>query len=74
MFLRGWGEYQPYGLKLTEAPLPGIGHVAWRAWDEPGLERRVAAIEAARVSARRLDRGRSRARPRLPASATPTGT
>jgi catechol 2,3-dioxygenase len=47
VFLRGWGETQPYGLKLTEAPLPGIGHVAWRAWDEAGLERRVGAIEAA---------------------------
>ncbi len=46
VFLRGWGETQPYGLKLTEAPLPGLGHMALRAWDGPGLERRAAAIEA----------------------------
>jgi catechol 2,3-dioxygenase len=47
VFLRGWGEYQPYGLKLTEAPLPGLGHVAIRAWDQPALERRAASIGAA---------------------------
>ena len=46
VFLRGWGETQPYGLKLTEAPLPGLGHVAYRTWDEAGLERRAAAIDA----------------------------
>ena len=46
VFLRGWGEYQPYGLKLTEAPLPGLGHVAIRAWSPEALERRVKAIEA----------------------------
>ena len=32
VFLRGWGEYQPYGMKLTEAPLPGVGHISIRAW------------------------------------------
>jgi len=47
VFLRGWGEYQPYGLKLTEAPLPGIGHIAIRAWSPEALKRRVAAIEGA---------------------------
>ena len=46
VFLRGWGEYQPYGLKLTEAPLPGLGHVALRAWSPAALARRVAAVEA----------------------------
>ena len=46
VFLRGWGEYQPYGLKLTEAPQPGIGHTAIRAWNPDALARRVAAIEA----------------------------
>jgi catechol 2,3-dioxygenase len=40
------GEYQPYGLKLTESPLPGLGHVAYRAASPAALERRVAAIEA----------------------------
>jgi catechol 2,3-dioxygenase len=47
VYLRGWGETQVYGLKLTEAPLPGLGHLALRAWDLDGLTRRVAAIERA---------------------------
>src|ERR1700752_3141130 len=46
VFLRGWGEYQPYGLKLTESELPGLGHTAIRAWSPEALNRRVAAIEA----------------------------
>jgi len=46
VFLRGWGEWQPYGLKLTESPHSGIGHTAIRAWSPEALERRVAAIEA----------------------------
>jgi catechol 2,3-dioxygenase len=46
VFLRGWGDYQRYSLKLTEAPLPGMGHMALRAWSPEALERRVAAIEA----------------------------
>jgi len=46
VFLRGFGDYGRYSLKLTEAPLPGLGHVAIRAWDQASLERRVGAIEA----------------------------
>jgi catechol 2,3-dioxygenase len=46
VYLRGWGEYQPYGLKLTEAKLPGLGHMAIRAWSPEALSRRVKAIEA----------------------------
>ncbi|MFZ0386142.1 MAG: hypothetical protein WAL22_10785 [Solirubrobacteraceae bacterium] len=46
VFLRGWGEYQPYGLKLTESELPGVGHVGIRAWSPEALQRRVAAIQA----------------------------
>jgi len=45
VFLRGWGEYQPYGLKLTESALPGLGHAAIRAWSPAALSRRVSAIE-----------------------------
>jgi catechol 2,3-dioxygenase len=47
VYLRGWGEYQRYGLKLTASDLPGLGHIAIRAWSQAALERRVAAIEAA---------------------------
>ena len=46
VYLRGWGDYQRYGLKLTEAPLPGLGHLAFRSWSPEALERRVTAIEA----------------------------
>src|ERR1700733_11535817 len=46
VYLRGWGEYQPYGLKLTESKLPGLGHAAIRAWSREALARRVAGIEA----------------------------
>jgi catechol 2,3-dioxygenase len=46
VYLRGWGEYQTYSLKLTESGRSGIGHMALRAWSPEALERRVAAIEA----------------------------
>jgi catechol 2,3-dioxygenase len=45
VYLRGWGDYLRYSLKLTEAPHAGLGHVALRAWSPAALERRVAAIE-----------------------------
>jgi len=47
VFLRGYGDYQRYSLKLTEAEEPGLGHLAIRARSPEALERRVAAIEAA---------------------------
>jgi catechol 2,3-dioxygenase len=47
VYLRGWGDYERYGLKLTEAPQAGLGHLALRAWSLEALERRVAAVEAA---------------------------
>ena len=65
VFLRGWGDYERYGLKLTESPQAGLGHMALRAWSPEALERRVGAIEAAGLG-QRLDRRRPRARPRLP--------
>lgn len=45
VYLRGWGDYQRYSLVLTEANLPGLGHMAIRAWSPAALQRRVAAIE-----------------------------
>jgi catechol 2,3-dioxygenase len=45
VYLRGWGDYQRYSLKLTESKLPGIGHMAIRAWSPRALDRRVEAIE-----------------------------
>jgi catechol 2,3-dioxygenase len=46
VYLRGWGDYQRSSLKLTESELPGLGHMALRAWTPEALERRVAAIES----------------------------
>ena len=47
VYLRGFGTYQPYDLKLTEATQSGLGCMALRAWSPEALARRVAAIEAA---------------------------
>jgi catechol 2,3-dioxygenase len=47
VFLRGWGDYQRYSLKLTESEQAGLGHMALRAWSPEALERRVLAVEAA---------------------------
>ena len=46
VFLRGWGDYLRYSLKLTESTQAGLGHVALRAWSPQALDRRVAAVEA----------------------------
>jgi catechol 2,3 dioxygenase len=46
VFLRGWGDYLRYSLKLTDSPQAGLGHLALRAWSPEALDRRVAAIEA----------------------------
>ena len=46
-FLRGWGDYQRYCLKLTESDTSGMAHMALRTWSPEALERRVAAVEAA---------------------------
>ncbi|HEY4827365.1 MAG TPA: VOC family protein [Solirubrobacteraceae bacterium] len=50
VFLRGWGDYQRYCLKLTEADAPGLGHVAFRAFGQQELDARVNALK-------RSDRG-----------------
>ena len=47
VYLRGWGDYLRYSLKLTESPQAGLGHTALRAWSPEALDRRVAAVEAA---------------------------
>lgn len=47
VYLRGWGDYERYGLKLTEASQPGLGHMSLRARSQAALERRVKAIQAA---------------------------
>ena len=45
-YLRGWGDYGRYSLKLTEAAQTGLGHLAIRAWNGEALERVAQAVEA----------------------------
>jgi catechol 2,3-dioxygenase len=45
-YLRGWGDYQRWSLKLTESDSSGMGYLGLRAWSPEALERRVAAVEA----------------------------
>ena len=73
MYLRGWGDYQRYSLKLTESTLPGLGHMAFRAWSPQALERRVDAIERSRPRAAAGSTATSATGPRT-GSPTPTGT
>jgi catechol 2,3-dioxygenase len=47
VYLRGWGDYQRYSLKLTESDTSGMAVLGLRAWSPEALERRVAAIQAA---------------------------
>ena len=46
-YLRGWGDYQRYSLKLTESSTSGLAVCGLRAWSPEALERRVAAVRAA---------------------------
>ncbi|HMI69618.1 MAG TPA: VOC family protein [Solirubrobacteraceae bacterium] len=45
VFLRGWGDYQRYCLKLTESDTSGLDHVGLRTWSPEALQRRVAAVD-----------------------------
>jgi catechol 2,3-dioxygenase len=46
-YLRGWGDYQRWSLKLTESDTSGMGCLGLRAWSREALDRRVAAVESA---------------------------
>ena len=46
VYLRAWGDYELYTLKLTEAPTAGLARTAWRTVSPQALARRAAAIEA----------------------------
>jgi catechol 2,3-dioxygenase len=45
VYLRCFGELERTTVKLTEAELPGIAHIGWRAASPAALERRAAALE-----------------------------
>lgn len=45
VYLRAYGDYAPYTLKLTEAAGAGLGHIALRTTSQAALERRVAILQ-----------------------------
>ncbi|HWH93666.1 MAG TPA: VOC family protein [Baekduia sp.] len=45
VFLRGFGDYERYCLKLTASETSGLGHLAVRASSQEALLRRVAELE-----------------------------
>lgn len=45
VYLRAFGDYQLYTLKLTGADRAGLGNIAWRATSPQALKRRVRALE-----------------------------
>ena len=47
VWLRGYGDHATSTLKLSTAPAPGVGCVAWRAASLAALERRAAALQEA---------------------------
>ncbi|HET9104476.1 MAG TPA: VOC family protein [Solirubrobacteraceae bacterium] len=46
-YLRGWGDYQPWSLKLIASDSSGMGVLGLRAASPEALERRVARVRAA---------------------------
>jgi catechol 2,3-dioxygenase len=55
VYLRAYRDYERSSVKLTVAAQPGVGHIAFRTQSPEALERRVAALEAARVRGEWLD-------------------
>ena len=45
VYLRGFGDYERYCLKLTASDTSGLGHLALRASSPDALQRRVAELE-----------------------------
>lgn len=46
VYLRAYEDPYHHSLKITEAPRPGLGHVAWRTTSPQALRRRVKVLEA----------------------------
>jgi catechol 2,3-dioxygenase len=44
-YLRGFGDYQRWSLKLTASDTSGLACMGLRAWSPEALERRVAAVQ-----------------------------
>jgi len=63
VFLRGYGDFARYALKLTGAKQAGVGTIGWRTIGTAALDRRVRALEQAghggQWSERDFGRGRT---------------
>jgi catechol 2,3-dioxygenase len=59
-YLRGWGDYQPWSLKLIASETSGMGVLGLRAWSPEALERRVSAVEGAGLGDGWVDGDRGR--------------
>ncbi|MED0715210.1 catechol 2,3-dioxygenase [Aeribacillus sp. FSL K6-1121] len=46
VYLRCWGDYEEYSIKLTKSDQAGVGHTALRTISAEALERKAKAIEA----------------------------
>ena len=42
VYLRAYGDYEQWSLRLTEREQPGLEYVSWRMWSPQALERRVS--------------------------------
>ena len=62
VYLRGYGDFALYTLKLTANKAAGPGTIAWRAVSPAALERRVKALEAAGLGGRWSERDFGRGR------------
>jgi catechol 2,3-dioxygenase len=51
-YLRGYGDYERYSLKLTASDHAGLGHLAVRARSPAALDRRVAWLTSAGIPGR----------------------
>ena len=60
VYLRGWGDYQRFSLKLTESPVSGMAALGLRAASPDALRRRVAAVEGTGLGDGWGDGGRGR--------------
>ncbi len=46
VYLRAFGDYEVWGLKVTRRDLPGLEYVGWRTKSSAALQRRVEWLEA----------------------------
>jgi catechol 2,3-dioxygenase-like lactoylglutathione lyase family enzyme len=61
-YLRGWGDYQPWSLKLVASDTSGMGVLGLRAASPDALRRRVAAVAATGLGEGWVDGDRGRGR------------